>query len=89
MVGSKDLRVATPPAWMIELDFDELSRVAEQVKLIDPGTVLPTGVIVGSAIMQKVSRVGDFFRWHLTSVERATDLRKPLRHPQPVWFKPF
>jgi hypothetical protein len=29
------------------------------------------------------------YRWHLTDVERATRLRKPKSHPQPVWFKPF
>jgi hypothetical protein len=44
---SDDLRVGTPPAWMIEL--------AEQVKLIEPGTMLPTGVIVGSAVIERVT----------------------------------
>ena len=37
-IWSDDLRVGTPPAWMIEL--------AEQVKLIEAGAILPTGVIV-------------------------------------------
>jgi hypothetical protein len=32
------------PAWMIEL--------AEQVGMIAPGTLLPTGVIVGSAVIE-------------------------------------
>ena len=40
-IWSDDLRVATPPKWMIEL--------AEQVGMIEPGALLPTGVIVGSA----------------------------------------
>ena len=44
-IWSDDLRVGTPgspPAWMIEL--------AEQVKLIEAGAILPTGVVVGSAM---------------------------------------
>src|SRR5688572_23284171 len=50
------------PTWMLEL--------AEQVRLIEPGTLLPTGVIVGSAVIEKVtppepSDVGGLFRWHL------------------------
>src|SRR5205823_10889674 len=40
-IWSDDLRVGKPPAWLIEL--------AEQVKMIEPGALLPTGVIVGSA----------------------------------------
>jgi hypothetical protein len=84
---SDDLRVAAPPpppAWMIEL--------AEQVRMIEPGALagLPTGVIVGSAVIERVSRVDDLYRWHLVDVQRATGrLRKPRGHPQPVWFKPF
>jgi hypothetical protein len=50
---SDDLRVAAPPppAWMIEL--------AEQVKMIEPGTLLPTGVIVGSAVIEGVVERSD------------------------------
>jgi hypothetical protein len=33
------------PEWMIEL--------AEQVKMIEPGALLPTGMIVGSAVIEK------------------------------------
>ena len=86
-IWSSDLRVAAPPRWMIEL--------AEQVKIIEPELLsgdLPTGVIVGSAVIERVSRVdegGSIYRWHLADVERATKLRKPTGHPQPVWFKPF
>ena len=49
VVWSADLRAGSPP------DFDELSRVAwmielaEQVRMIEPGTVLPTGVILRQA----------------------------------------
>src|SRR4051812_16115107 len=50
-VWSADLQVASPPLWMIEL--------AEQVKLIEPellgGAILPTGVIVGSAVIERVT----------------------------------
>ena len=69
------------PDWMIEL--------AQQIKLIPPELQLPTGVIVGSAVIAKVSRVDDLYRWHLADVERAKRLRKPAGHPQPVWFNPF
>ena len=69
------------PEWMLEL--------AEQIKLIPPGLELPTGVIVGSAVIEKVSRVDSMYRWHLTDIERATKFRKPKKHPQPVWFRPF
>ena len=49
-IWSDDLRVGTPPAWMIEL--------AEQVKLIEAGAILPTGVIVGSAVIDYVTEIG-------------------------------
>ena len=93
-VWSRDLSMGGPPVpqWMIEL--------AEQVKLIEPDALLPTGVIVGSAVIEKVSRIttphpnplpgGEgMYAWHLTDVERAKKLRKPSKHPQPVWFRPF
>jgi hypothetical protein len=98
-IWSNDLQVATPPAWMIEL--------AAQVKLIEPellrGVVLPTGVIVGTAVIGAVippdpsdapdggdeaGRRG-LFRWTLHDVRRLATPRKPTGHPQPVWFVPF
>jgi hypothetical protein len=93
---SNDLAGARPPPprWMIEL--------AAQVGMIEPGAIerLPTGVIVGTAVIAKVepermTGSGDdgesesMFRWHLADVERARTLRKPTGRPQPVWFKPF
>src|SRR3954468_12393301 len=42
-IWSNDLRVASPPGWMIEL--------AEQMKMIEVDADLPTGVIVGSAVI--------------------------------------
>jgi hypothetical protein len=69
-------------------------ELAEQVKMIEPGTLLPTGVIVGSAVIERVTPpdpadAGALFRWHLVDVERAKRFRKPRGHPQPVWFEPF
>jgi hypothetical protein len=87
-VWSDDLRAGSPPEWMIEL--------AEQVKLIKADALgeLPTGVIVGSAVIERVTPPDPrdsaaLFRWHLINVERAKRFRKPTGHPQPVWFKPF
>ncbi len=86
-IWSDDLSVATPPQWMIEL--------AEQVKLIEPDALLPTGVIVGSAVIEKVEEYARStssghatYAWHLTDVQRAKKFRKPKKHPQPVWFQP-
>ena len=91
---SRDLGVPGDalPEWMIEL--------AEQVGMIEPGALLPTGVIVGSAVIEKVTRIehphpnplpeGEgMYAWHLADVQRARKFRKPTGHPQPVWFNPF
>lgn len=87
-IWSDDLRVAAPPPprWMIEL--------AEQVRMIEPGALLPTGVIVGSAVIERVTPpdavdAAKLFRWHLIDARRAKRLRKPRGHPQPVWVRPF
>ena len=82
-IWSTDLSTGgTPvPQWMLEL--------AEQIKLIPADLELPTGVIVGSAVIEQVSQVDDTYRWHLTDVQRSSRHRKPARHPQPVWFRPF
>src|SRR2546423_184448 len=67
-VWSNDLTAQAPPRWMIEL--------AAQVGMIEPGAVLPTGVIIGSAVIERMSEVdGGFYRWHLTDVQRAKRLR--------------
>ena len=81
-IWSADLLFAQPPAWMIEL--------AKQVGMIEPDADLPTGVIVGSAVIDHVSQYDDgMYQWHLAGVKRATTFRKPKKHPQPVWFNPF
>ena len=84
-IWSKDLSGAQPPPWIVEL--------ATAMELFEEK--LPTGVIVGSAVIERVSphapRVNHqpFYQWHLSQVERVTRLRKPTRQPQPVWFHPF
>lgn len=76
------------PGWMIEL--------AEQVKLVEPNALLPTGVIVGSARISRCTLLAPgptpltpVYQWHLADVERAKTFRKPRKHPQPEWFTPF
>jgi hypothetical protein len=84
-IWSHDLRIATPPPplWMIEL--------AEQVGMISPGELasLPTGVIVGSAVIERVTVGDQIYQWHLSGVKRLARPRKPTRHPQPGWFRAF
>ncbi len=86
-IWSRDLAMPddadAPPklAWM----FDMLAQILACEEL-------PTGVIVGSAVIEKVtgpSEPDGLYRWHLSEVRRARRLRKPERHPQPAWFVPF
>jgi hypothetical protein len=84
------------PDWMLQL--------AEQIKLIPPDADLPLGVIVGSAEIARCELLvacgneqpatgnqqqAPIYQWHLKDVERAETLRKPTKHPQPVFFMPF
>jgi len=64
---SRDLAVPGEPLpqWMIEL--------AEQVKLIEPGALLPTGVIVGSAVIDWVEQVEEARRQEGTEARREED----------------
>ncbi len=70
-----------PREWMIEL--------AQMLIFKD----LPTGVIVGSAVIDKVEAgsgaTEGYYHWHLADVRREKRCRKPTGHPQPVWFTPF
>lgn len=53
---------------------------------------LPTGVIVGTAVISHVTNGGvgaTAYEWHLTDVQRIARPRKPRGRPQPVWFRPF
>ncbi len=80
-VWSRDLAMPdaeAKAAWMMEMMAELMQRK------------LPTGVIVGSAVIDRITAPeseGGLYRWHLTDVERATVLRKPTGHPQPVWFR--
>ena len=73
----------SPPPWMLTL--------ADHLILRGPdGGDLPTGVIVGTAMIEKVTEGNSgYYEWHLGDVKRVTNLRKPIGHPQPVWFTPF
>jgi hypothetical protein len=46
---------------------------------------LPHGVLVGTVELYDCDG-GD---WHVRKPERAKRLRKPINHPQPVWFNPL
>ncbi len=53
---------------------------------------MPTGVIVGTAVISHVTNGGagrSAYEWHLTDVHRIKRPRKPRGRPQPVWFRPF
>lgn len=70
------------PAWLAEL--------ATQMRLIPDDVVLPTGMLVGSARIDRVSQIEEaLFCWHLADVERLQMPKRPTRHPQPAWFQPF
>ena len=49
-----------PPEWMIEL---------AKLLIVED---LPTGVVVGSAMIEKVTRGDNFYEWHLSGVELGT-----------------
>jgi hypothetical protein len=89
-VWSDDLRAGSPPAWMAEL--------AAQVRLIPPELLnggsggLPTGVLVGTAVIDRVVPPDagcDLYRWVLTGVKRLAEPIPPTGRPQPVWWRPF
>jgi hypothetical protein len=50
---------------------------------------LPTGFIVGTARIWKVTGRDEDYRWHLTDVRRIRKPFKPKKHRQPSWFNPF
>jgi hypothetical protein len=75
---------ARPP----HLSLPWMAELANGLRLFPHG--LPTGVIVGTAVIERVDQRDDgMWQWHLAGVERAGRLRKPVGHPQPVWFEPF
>ena len=51
---------------------------------------LPTGLIVGQAVIDEVTRRDDgMYEWHLADVKRMAEPIRPERHPQPTWWIPF
>lgn len=80
-ITSDNLVAQTPAPWMLEL--------ATALRLFPAD--LPRGVIVGSAVIERVDTSADasLFHWHLSDVQRLAKPRKPTGHPQPVWFQPF
>jgi hypothetical protein len=82
-IWSDDLAVTdraggdAPPAWMLEL-----------AGLLILGR-LPTGVLVGTAAIERCTRESGTYRWHLARVKRLGRPLKPARMPQPAWFRPF
>ena len=50
---------------------------------------LPTGLILGTAVITHWTRRGGTYRWHLADVKRLKRPLRPKGHPQPRWFKPF
>lgn len=80
-VPGKD-RGTSPPEWMM--------RLAAELIL----GKLPTGVIVGTATIRecRAHEAGEhrtLFAWELADVERLETPIKPMRQPQPAWFRPF
>jgi hypothetical protein len=82
-IWSDDLAVTdraggdAPPAWMLEL-----------AELLILGR-LPTGVLVGTASIERCTGGDRKYRWHLARVQRLGRPRRPARMPQPVWFPAF
>lgn len=86
---------ALPKAWSDELEVPSVAdapprAVVELVQRMRLDAPLPTGVIVGTATIARVTLGDDgLWCWHLADVTRAKELRAPVGHPQPVWFNAF
>jgi hypothetical protein len=82
-VWSSDLSMPGPTRglpWMLEM--------ARGLAMFDGE--LPTGVLVGSACIERVEQRADgMFAWHLSDVRRLATAMKPQGHPQPTWWFPF
>lgn len=50
---------------------------------------LPRGVLIGTVEISNCTEDDGEFLWHLEKPKRATQLLKPTKQPQPVWFNPF
>ena len=50
---------------------------------------LPRGVLIGTVeVFNCTEDYGDF-HWHLEKPKQATQMLKPEKQPQPMWFNPF
>ena len=54
----------------------------------EPG-MLPTGVLLGTAVISKCTGNRSDYEWHLTDVKRLKQPRTPTKKGQPAWFNPF
>jgi hypothetical protein len=69
--------------------------VTEAAMMADYGIVdlacddLPRDLVVGSVELYDCLPAGDGFEWCLRQPVRAKELRAPVRHPCPVWFRPW
>lgn len=50
---------------------------------------LPRGVLIGTVEISDCTEHDGEFHWHLRKPERAGQMLKPKKQPQPVWFNPF
>jgi hypothetical protein len=83
---SSELRLDEVPSWMLD--------VADGLKLFPES--LPRGLIVGSAVIDRVSPwdaadglgYEGLWRWHLRDIERCDRPMRPRGQPQPVWWVP-
>lgn len=84
---STDLSVEEAPSWLLDL--------ADGLKLYPE--LLPRGLIVGSAVIDRVTPwdaddglgYEGLWRWHLRDVERCDKPVRPKGQPQPVWWLPL
>ena len=94
----KSAERAGAKAWSLDLAMPDgagvppwMGEMARALRLF-PGE-LPTGVIVGSAMIERVmpgdatTNSAGFFHWHLADVKRLVTPRKPKGRPQPVWWR--
>ena len=47
------------------------------------------GVLIGTVELWDCTGDGECYEWHVRRPERASELLKPAKHPQPAWFNPF
>jgi hypothetical protein len=99
-IWSEDLATAGElPDWMAELA--EQVGMIEAGALLPMGVIVGTAEVARCELLvasdgpdrplttNHQPSATSTYAWHLVDVQRAEILRKPRRHPQPVWFRPF